>query len=84
MPTKEKQDQTPVSVKPGREPKVSREEIDNEIRSYLSGLPPSVDKLKEAADKAIKESRDLRMEARRTSTASQSGMKRVVPKAPQK
>jgi len=85
MPTKERQDSTPVKVNPEGGVKVSREEIDEEIRVYLHNLHPSVDRLRAAADRAVTESRALRMEARKTATtASQSGMKRVVLKDPQK
>lgn len=54
-----------------------RTRIETEIRGYISDLPPSVDKLKEAADKAVEESRALRLEARRTAMSSQTGMKAV-------
>lgn len=78
---KEKQDLTPV--RPARERRISevdQERIDSEICAYLFDLPPNVDKLRASAEQAVREARDLRMEARRTTTASQSAMARVVPK----
>jgi hypothetical protein len=44
--------------------------IDKELRGYIGDLPPSVDKLKEVTDRAVQESKELRREARRTTSAS--------------
>lgn len=54
--------------------------IDAELRAYISDLPPNVDKLKVAAEKAVEESKELRKEARRTSSMSQTGMRRIEVK----
>ena len=53
-------------TKTTREDDTESRRVDKELKSYLSILPPEVDKLKEASELVIAESRKLRIEARKT------------------
>jgi hypothetical protein len=66
--------------RPPREDDTEQRIINEEVRSCISILPPKVDKLKDATERAIAESRKLRLEARRTRDSTSSLKRPELPK----